>query len=141
MPRFSSVAVVDGGGAVLLQERDEHPVLDPERWGFPGGGVESGETHEQAAYRELAEETGIVLEAGLRLVESFRVFHEATGTTDEVCLYAVRCDLADDDIVVGEGRRIVFVDAGRARTLDLTTSAALALPRFLDSDLYQEMCR
>ena len=48
MQSYASVALVDRRGWVLLQERDEHPVIDPEKWGFPGGGVEDGETYEVA---------------------------------------------------------------------------------------------
>ena len=43
MHRFASVLLVDRRGWLLLQERDEHPVIDPEKWGFVGGHVEDGE--------------------------------------------------------------------------------------------------
>ena len=42
--------------------------------------------------------------------------------------------------MVGEGRRIVFVDPAAAAGLDLTAAAAVALPALLDSDLYRSMC-
>lgn len=42
---------------VLLGRRSEH-VGDPNLWGTFGGGVDPGETLEQALYRELQEEAG-----------------------------------------------------------------------------------
>ena len=139
MHRFSSIALIDARGWILLQERDEHPVIDPEKWGFPGGGVEEGEDQEAAAYRELAEETGVHVEGGLLLFDVFSVFHEHSGTHDDMYLYADRADLTDDDIVVGEGRQMIFVSPEEALRLDLTAGAALALPVFLNSELYRRM--
>ena len=143
MHRFSSVVLVDGRGWLLLQERDEHPVIDPERWGFVGGGVEDGEDYEAAAYRELAEETGVRLDNGLEIFGTFEVLHPhcfaETGELDEFQLWATRTALTDDDIVLGEGRQIVFVDPAQVARLELTASATVALGEFLRSGLYQEL--
>jgi 8-oxo-dGTP diphosphatase len=137
MHRFASIVLVDDRGWVLLQERDEHPVIDPEKWGFVGGMVEDGEDYETAAYRELEEETGVRLAGGLRLHGTYGVFHESSAGVDEVTLWVARTTLTDADIVLGEGRRIVFVDPAQAPTLDLTASARVALPPFLASDHYR----
>jgi 8-oxo-dGTP diphosphatase len=138
--RFACVILVDPRGWLLLQERDEHPVIDPERWGLVGGHVEDGEEYEPAAYRELEEETGVRLPAGtLRPWRELPVFHEAYGTLDTTRVYVAPVELTDADIVVGEGRQIVFVDPVAARGLDLTTSAAAAVPGFLDSGEYRDI--
>jgi 8-oxo-dGTP pyrophosphatase MutT (NUDIX family) len=140
MHRFACVLLVDPRGWLLLQERDEHPVIDPEKWGLPGGHVEDGEEYEPAAYREFEEETGIRLEPGaLRPWRELQVFHDAYGTLDTTQVYVARVDLTDADIVVGEGRQIVFVDPAVARELDLTTSATTAVPEFLDSPDYRDL--
>ena len=47
------VAVLDDQDHVLLMRRNGEGT-----WGLPGGGVEAGETWEQAARRECREETG-----------------------------------------------------------------------------------
>ena len=139
--RFAGVALVDRKGALLLQERDEHPVLDPEKWGFPGGHLEPDESFVDGAVRELAEETGVALDAGdLVLYDEIRVDHrDVHGSHDRMRVFAAATSLADADIECHEGRRMVFVDPATARRLPLTRSAAATLPGFLDSDLYARL--
>lgn len=51
--------IVDASGRVLLSHR-----RDMDLWNMPGGIVEAGETPWAAVVREVAEETGLVVEAG-----------------------------------------------------------------------------
>ena len=140
MHRFASVLLVDRRGWLLLQERDEHPVIDPEKWGLVGGHVETGESYEAAAYRELAEETGVELAPGaLRLFREIEIYHQGYGTLDTAQVWYAATDLADADVVATEGRQIVFVEPGRARDLDLSASATVVVPEFLDSVEYREL--
>lgn len=136
MHHFASVALIDPRGWILMQERDEHPDIDPECWGFPGGAVEPGETYEQAAYRELEEETGVRLDPGtLGLHGRFRFFSESCGTEDEFELYVARTPLTDGDVECHEGRQMVFVDPATTSGLPLTASMRVALPGLLDAEV------
>lgn len=135
--RFACVALVDARGWVLLQERDEHAVIGPERWGYPGGHLEDGEEYVAGALRELEEETGLVLDpSDLTLHELARVHHPETRSDDPVAVFAAATTATDADIDCREGRRIVFVSPSEAPTLPLTDSCRQTLPGFLASDLY-----
>ena len=138
---FANVLLVDPEGRILLQERDEHPSIDPEKWGLSGGHVEPGEDFETAAHRELEEETGVRLPRGsLVLFGEFVVDHrDAHGTWDVNQVFVAATDLTDDDIECREGRRIVFVAPEVARGLELTSAAADIVPAFLASDTYATM--
>lgn len=71
----ANVIVVDGNGKILMQQRSTGS------WGLPGGQMEYGESLEQAAAREVYEETG------LRISESSLVqLHTFSGNDYEFTL-------------------------------------------------------
>lgn len=54
---FAGGCIFNEKGEVLLQRR-----YDSNKWGFPGGAIELGETPQMAAIREVKEETGLDVE-------------------------------------------------------------------------------
>lgn len=137
--RLAVLLLVDRRGWVLLQERDENAPRAANQWGMVGGHVEDGEGFELAAYRELAEETGIVMTHGTLRLWREDEYTYPDGHRGRYCIYAAAVDLTDADIVVGEGRRIVFVAPTEIPALDLAGSSRHFVPDFLASDLYAEL--
>jgi 8-oxo-dGTP diphosphatase len=139
--RFAGVVLIDKRGWVLLQERDEHPAIDPGKWGLVGGHLDPGEDYEPAAYRELAEETEIVMPPGeLALWKVFDVDHtEAYGTIDRMAVYIAGVDLTDADVVCHEGHQIVFVDPASVLELPLTKAGEVIMRELIGSDLYKAL--
>ena len=140
MKRFSVVLLVDPHGRVLLQERDEHAPIAPDQWGMVGGHVEDGEEFEPAAYRELEEETGVRLTPGtLRLWRDEEFGYVGAAVPNRYTVWVAPTTLTDADIVVGEGRQIVFVEPGALPDLELSESSAHFVPAFLDSPEYADL--
>jgi 8-oxo-dGTP pyrophosphatase MutT (NUDIX family) len=139
--RFSSVGLVAPSGAVLMQERDDNPILDPGRWGLPGGHLDDGESFLDGAVRELAEETGVTVDpASLTLVAEARVDHtDVYGSHDRMRFFVAATDLDDDGVECREGRQMVFVDGASVPELPLTRSASAVVPGFLQSALYARL--
>jgi 8-oxo-dGTP diphosphatase len=141
---LASALLVDSRGWLLLQERDDAAPVSPNQWGLVGGHVEPGEDWEVALHREIAEETGLVLDDGLELWFDEVVQHSpkvSTHLADRWRIWVGKVDLSDDDIVLGEGRQIVFVDPARVSdgSLELASGAAYVLSRFLQSETYQAL--
>lgn len=59
-PDVSAAIIVDRGRVLMVRRRVKEGELS---WQFPAGGVEFGETAEQAAVRETLEETGLTVKA------------------------------------------------------------------------------
>ena len=67
-----TAAILDKNHQVLIARRKATDRL-PNKWEFPGGKIEKGETPEDCLRRELTEEFGIVVSVGEHLGDS--VYH------------------------------------------------------------------
>jgi 8-oxo-dGTP diphosphatase len=87
---------IEGAGAVLWQAIDDAEVKIAiihrpryDDWSLPKGGVDAGESHIQAAFREVLEETGVKAIFG---PEIGTVDYEVNGVTKEVRYWLAEAD-------------------------------------------------
>ena len=126
-PRVAVGAVVIHDGCILLVKRGKQPARG--EWAIPGGSVELGETLQEAAEREIFEETGITIRAG-KVIYTFDAIVTDGGRTrfhyvilDLEAAYVAGDPLAGDDVLeagwFGPGQLETL--GVNARTLHLLT--------------------
>ena len=91
VPKVAVGAVVFKNERVLLVRRGQPPSED--LWAIPGGSVEIGETLQEAAEREILEETGIHIRAGEPVLTFDTIDRDRAG---RIRFHYVIVDLAAD---------------------------------------------
>ena len=112
MIRVPCVAAIvqNSRGQVLLNLRDDKPDLAfANCWTLPGGSVEPGEIPEQAAHRELSEETGLELPLTFwKMYERPRFGH--SDCMIEQYVFTGWVDIEALSMTLGEGQALGFFD-------------------------------
>ncbi|MEU1088920.1 NUDIX hydrolase [Streptomyces sp. NPDC005892] len=98
-PPVSTAIIVDGGKVLMIRRQVREGKL---LWAFPGGGIEAGETPEQAAVRETSEEVDLE-------VEAVRVLGDRVHPNTGVHMTYVACELISGDAAVGDAEEIAEV--------------------------------
>ena len=137
--RVAVVFLVDPQGRVLMQHRDSQAKVSPNQWAMPGGKIEDGETPEEAARREVREETGLTVTALEHYVTGTRPSVTTADGLVEMHVYCAPTDATQDEVVLGEGQAMVFLTPEEALARDLGVTAALLMPDFLASSQYRAL--
>jgi len=139
--RIAGVLLVDARGWLLMQHRGMDAPLSPGKWGMPGGHMEPGEQPEQAARRELLEETGLQVDGPLALFwQGLRPSSSGASALTEWHVYCARTSARQEDVILGEGDAMEFTPPESIPALDLSDSGRFFLPLFLASAEYLRLC-
>lgn len=134
----AGVVPVRAGGMILLQLRDDRPNLaSPNCWGPLGGMIEPGETPEQAAHREIIEETGRALD---RLhYAGYADARNAHGLMVRSHMFGAAVDWTLDDVLMLEGQFYDWFTREQALRLSLAAAVIAPVALFLDSAVYRTL--
>ncbi|MEI6641700.1 MAG: NUDIX domain-containing protein [Novosphingobium sp.] len=114
--RGCNVLAFDSAGRLLLVRHSYH---EPDRWLLPGGGLARGENPVATGARELAEETGCVLENGVWIGTDLRVMPGGWRNRVEIVTGHTGC------VPRADGREIAETGFFAPDALPLTTGAVV----------------
>jgi 8-oxo-dGTP diphosphatase len=132
-PQTVAIIVTNNRNEVLLQLRDNDPNISfPNSWTLPGGLVEPPESPDQAAQRELAEETRLHLS-----LSHWKVYQRKPENRQfyiEQHIYVGTTHQKSDEMILGEGQVLRFIGRDELPTLSIAFGFDKLLHEFFDQE-------
>ncbi len=107
-------ALIEKEGKVLIAKRTTGNEEVIEKWEFPGGKVEDGETEEQAIEREIKEEFELIIKA-----EKFLINNECRYPNKSIDLRLYLCKYISGEFKLHDHSEYKWVEANELLDYDL----------------------
>jgi ADP-ribose pyrophosphatase len=114
------IVAIDREGRIILERQFRH-AAGKELLEIPAGGIDAGETPEQAACREMQEETGYFP----RCIEHLTSFYSAPGYSTEVLHLFLAKDLMESRLIADDSDEITLVRVSKAEALKLISDGSI----------------
>ena len=113
-----TAAILVKDGKILIAKRKPED-KQPDKWEFPGGKIEAGETAPQCLKREMQEEFGIDVRVGKFLGESIYHYPHAHGS---IRLLAYLAQWQAGDLALKEHADYAWVQCDQLEGFDFTSA-------------------
>lgn len=111
--------IINNENKVLLCKRKSNK-SQGNRWEFPGGKIENGETHKEALIREIKEELSLIIEVNDYIGKSEYTYNKGTKDEYSVTLYGYICKLDSEHLKLIDHSEIKWCNYEEIAKMDLS---------------------
>ncbi len=127
-----TAGIIRKGKKILIAQRKKDSWMEPNKWEFPGGRVETGETYEECLLREIREELGIGICID-RLFMTTTHTYVRNGEPFPVTLWVFLADWKDGDVQLLDCQDARWVDPKDLPQYDVAAADIVIVKKFLES--------